>query len=44
MELNKEVRRRKCGLEKALEDVKWGRVTEYESVADLIKAARREGK
>ena len=28
---------RKCGLEEALEDVKAGRVTEYESVDDLFE-------
>ena len=30
-------RRKKCGLDKALEDVKAGRVSEYESVDDFFK-------
>ncbi len=33
-------RKRKTGLELALEDVKEGRVTEYASVKDLIAAAK----
>lgn len=35
------VRRRKTGMELALEDVKAGRITEYASVADLISAAKK---
>ena len=30
-------RRKKCGLDEALEDVKAGRVSEYESVDDFFK-------
>lgn len=30
-------RTRKCGLDEALEDVRAGRVTEYESVDDFFK-------
>lgn len=34
-------RKQKTGLDLAMEDVKAGRITEYASVADLIKAAKR---